>query len=203
MDYAAVAGSIVLGIPGVRACLVVSADGLPLAVHPPAEEEAAIALWTRLSALGEISRGFVTVRTEVWAFVQGERYGALVLAERSVRPGQVLELADQALAEAAAAAVLAGGADRRTEAGSAAREPRSPSQRRFRLPLHREDRSPEHEPVAEALAADVLVSLDSSEVAGATMAAAGAAAQTLEPRVDEPEGIEETGARRRWQSARR
>jgi hypothetical protein len=173
VDYAAVAGSIVLGIPGVRACLVVSADGLPLAVHPPTEEEAATALWTRLSALGEISRGFVTVRTEVWAFVQGERYGALVLADRSVRPGQVLELADQALAEAAAAAevraampgtpmstAIVPGSDRRIDTVPAPREPRSPTQRRFRVPLHREERPGEPEPVTLGLPAEVVAIAD-------------------------------------------
>lgn len=148
MDYAAVAGSVVLGNPGVRACLVLSPDGLPLAVHPANEEEAAVAVWSRLSALGQVSRGFVTVRSEVWAFVQGERYGALVLADRTVRPGQLLDLVDQVLAEAASASVVAGGADRRLE-GSAG-QPERVAARRFRMPLHPDEREPEVRPTTPA-----------------------------------------------------
>lgn len=120
-----------------------SPDGLPLAVYPPGEEEAAAAVWSRLVALGPVSRGFVTVRSEVWAFVQGERYGALVLADRSVRPGQVLELVDQVLAEASAAAVIAGGADRRLDSGQRDARERANAGRRFNAPLHPDERQPE------------------------------------------------------------
>jgi hypothetical protein len=124
-----------------------SPDGLPLAVHPAAEEDAVVAVWSRLAALGQVSRGFVTVRSEVWAFVQGERYGALVLADRTVRPGQVLEMVDQVLAEAASAAVLAGGADRRLEGAAGQRE--RTAARRFRMPLHPDERETDVQPIAD------------------------------------------------------
>jgi hypothetical protein len=124
-----------------------SPDGLPLAVHPAAEEDAVVAVWSRLAALGQVSRGFVTVRSEVWAFVQGERYGALVLADRTVRPGQVLEMVDQVLAEAASAAVLAGGADRRLEGAAGQRE--RTAARRFRMPLHPDERESDVQPIGD------------------------------------------------------
>ena len=174
MDYAAVAGSVVLGTPGVRACLVVSADGLALAAYPAAEEADAAEVWARLSSLGQVTRGFVTMRSEVWAFVQGERFGALVLADRTVRPGQVLDLVDQVLAEAAAAAVISGGADRRIDAGAqrdqrdwaAGAGPGPVPGRKLRSPLHRGDRPSEPEPDPEAalepVAAAIVVELDAT-----------------------------------------
>jgi hypothetical protein len=131
----------------------VSADGLPLAAYPPGEEAGATEVWARLSSLGQVARGFVTMRSEVWAFVQAERYGALVLADRTVRPGQVLELVDQVLAQAASAAVISGGVDRRSEtaegSGSAGQRDqrdqreRGAAVRGLRTPLHREEREPE------------------------------------------------------------
>jgi hypothetical protein len=130
-----------------------STDGSPLAAYPPGEEAGATAIWARLSSLGPVTRGFVTMRSEVWAFVQGERYAALVLADRTVRPGQVLELVDQVLAEAAAASVLAGG-DRRFDGATGQRE-RSAA-RRFRVPLHPDERESEAPPaqVLEPVTAD-------------------------------------------------
>jgi hypothetical protein len=180
VNYAAVAGSVVLGTPGVRACLVLSPDGLPLAAHPQGEEAAATAVWSRLSALGPVSRGFVTVRSEVWAFVQGERHGVLVLADRTVRPGQLLELVDQVLAEAAAAAVIAGGLDRRQDDSSsgsgAQRDARGERVRRFSTPLHREGHQPEADPASPDVVLPIPEHVGAGSAPEATEAAAAAPA---------------------------
>ena len=173
MDYAAVAGSVVLGVPGVRACLVLSQDGLPLAAYPEAEEAAVAALWSRLASVGPVTRGFLTVRSEVWAFVQGERHGAMVVADRAVRPGQMLDVLDGVLAQAAAAEVLAG-ADRRDAAGVGRGDPRGAA-RRFSTPLHRDGRAPEQDAEPAPVTADVVVSLEEAPAAPATTTAASPA----------------------------
>jgi hypothetical protein len=135
---------------------VLSQDGLPLAAYPEAEEAAIAALWSRLASVGPVTRGFLTVRSEVWAFVQGERHGAMVVADRAVRPGQMLDVLDGVLAQAAAAEVLAG-SDR---LGVGRGDPRAPAARRFSTPLHRDGRPAEHDDEAVPVAADVVVSLD-------------------------------------------
>ncbi len=200
MDYAAVAGSIVLGTAGVRACLVLSQDGLPLAAYPAAEEAAAAAVWSRLATVGPISRGFLTMQSEVWAFVQGERYGALIVADRSVRPGQVMEFAEQALAEAAAAAVLAG-SDRRSEAAGLGRpDLRDRGVAGRRIPtLHRDVRPSDREP--DSAPAEIVVSLEQgflTATAGASEPArdgvAAEAGVTGSPPSDPADGTQVTAA---------
>ena len=82
-DYAAVAGSAVLGTSGVRVCLLVSGDGLPLGAYPATDERRAASAWSRLSALGRVARGFVTVDDEMWAFDQNEQDGEQNEAEQN------------------------------------------------------------------------------------------------------------------------
>jgi hypothetical protein len=149
---------------------VLSQDGLPLAAYPEAEEVAIAALWSRLASVGPVTRGFLTVRSEVWAFVQGERHGAMVVADRAVRPGQMLDVLDGVLAQAAAAEVLAG-SDR---LGVGRGDPRAPAARRFSTPLHREGRPADHEDEPLPVTADVVVSLDeAAAVAGAAQGVPG------------------------------
>jgi hypothetical protein len=152
------ADSIVLGIPGVRSCLVVSADGLPLAIHPASEgaEAELTKVWSRLASLGPLRRGFVTMgSSEVWAFVQTERHGVLLLADAEARGGPLLEAVDQILVAAEAEQPV--GSERAVrlerrpggEAGGAreSRE-RGASGRRFRMPLHRDPRARPERPAA-------------------------------------------------------
>jgi hypothetical protein len=134
---------------------VLSEDGLPLAAYPATDGAAAADVWSRLATLGPATRGFLTFRSEVWAFMQGERYGALILADRSVRPGQLLELVERVLAEAATAAALGGGP------GRADPRDRGAPARRFSAPLHREPRQADR---TDAAAAEVVVSLDGASL---------------------------------------
>ena len=143
-EFAALVGSIGVGVPGVHACLLVSSDDLALATHPPAEEERALAVWLRLAALGDLDRGFVVVGDETWAFFREGGYGALAIAGTNVRPGVLLDRLEQVVAAAVdirerREALTGPGAGLPGMAREAAR---AGGTRRFRLPLHREQAMP-------------------------------------------------------------
>src|SRR5262245_52614994 len=97
LDFAALAGSLAVGVPGVRACLFVSGDGLALASHPASEEAAALAAWGRLNELGPLERGFVAMEHENVVFARRAGYTGLVLTDSAVRPGILLDRLEQAL----------------------------------------------------------------------------------------------------------
>jgi hypothetical protein len=97
VDFAALAMAVVSGVPDVRACLVVSRDGLTLGAHPASEEEKALRVWSRMAALGEVERGFVALRDEVWAFCRRGPYAALATGHPSARAGVLLDALDQML----------------------------------------------------------------------------------------------------------
>jgi hypothetical protein len=100
VDFAALAMAVVSGVPDVRACLVVSRDGLALGAYPASEEEKALTVWSRMAALGEVERGFVALRDEVWAFCRRGPYAALATAHPSVRAGVLLDSMEQMLLSA-------------------------------------------------------------------------------------------------------
>jgi hypothetical protein len=135
VDFAALARSI-RAVPGVRVCLVVSRDGLALAVAPEELENEAIAASGRLAALGDVEKGFVSMGGEQWVFSRRGPYGALAVCDPTARPGVILAELDQVL--------LAADEDRvrgREEIRTA--PPSRPAQQdpaqaaRFRAPLHR------------------------------------------------------------------
>jgi hypothetical protein len=97
VDFAALAMAVVSGVADVRACLVVSRDGLALGAYPPSEEEKALTVWSRMAALGDVERGFVGMRDEVWAFSRRGPYSALATGHPSARAGIVLDALDQLL----------------------------------------------------------------------------------------------------------
>jgi hypothetical protein len=97
-DFAALAGKVIGNVSGVRACLFISNDGLPLGAHPAADERRALGIWARMSGVGNVARGFLAVDNEIWAFSGGPHFGVLVVAEASARPGMVLDGIDQVLA---------------------------------------------------------------------------------------------------------
>ena len=106
VDFAALALAVVSGVPDVRACLVVSSrDGLALGAHPASEEEKALAVWSRVAALGEVERGFVVLRDEAWAFCRRGPYAALATGHPSTRAGVVLDALEQMLLAAEEARV--------------------------------------------------------------------------------------------------
>jgi hypothetical protein len=105
VDFAALAMAVVSGVPDVRACLVVSRDGLALGAYPASEEEKALTVWSRMAALGEVERGFVALRDEVWAFCRRGPYAALASGHPSARVGVLLDGLDQMLLAAEEARV--------------------------------------------------------------------------------------------------
>lgn len=140
VDFAALAKAVVSGVPDVRACLIVSRDGLGLGAHPASEEEKALAVWSRVAALGDVERGFVALRDEVWAFCRRGPYTALATAHPSARAGLVIDRLDQMLLAAEEARV-------RKEAFRPAPEREAttaiPEGRGPRTPLHRETKTEE------------------------------------------------------------
>ena len=141
LDFTALAGSLAVGVPGVRACLFVSGDGLALASHPATEETAALAAWARLNELGPLERGFVAMEHENWVFSRRAGYTGLVITDPAVRPGVLLDRLEQALQLAEESRSRHEGMSRVPGvvpmAASAAKEPSRPT-RRIRLPVHRE-----------------------------------------------------------------
>lgn len=97
VDFAALAKAVVSGVPDVRTCLIVSRDGLALGACPASEEEKALAVWSRVASLGEVERGFVALRDEVWAFCRRGPYTALATGSPSSRPGLIMDRLEQML----------------------------------------------------------------------------------------------------------
>jgi hypothetical protein len=95
VDFAALTAAVGAGLPEVRACLIVSRDGLALGSFPPAEEAAAMDRWVRLVSLGDVNRGFAVVGEECWIFCSRGPYSILAVAKASARPGIILERLDQ------------------------------------------------------------------------------------------------------------
>jgi hypothetical protein len=157
VDFAALAGTI-SSVPGVRAALLLSREGLALAVAPEAEEGRLMSMWARLAGLGDVERGFVNVDGGMWVFARRGPYVAMALADGTARPGVVLAEIEQSL--------LAAEEDRhrdRAEIRSAQPKPASdpvPSGR-FRAMLHRD------RPVAPAEADQVRQAVEGSEHEGA------------------------------------
>src|SRR5918996_1568134 len=91
MDFGALASRMSAGLEGVRACLIVSGDGLALGAHPDGAENRAKDVWDRLSAVGDPQRGFFNVGAELWVVARRGWYAALLIASPSVRPGIALD----------------------------------------------------------------------------------------------------------------
>src|SRR5438093_5934360 len=153
VDFAALARSMA-AVPGARACLVVSREGLPLAAVQEALEADATAALNRLAALGEVEKGFVAMGSDMWVFARRGPYSALVLAEPSARPGVILTQLEQALLAADEDRVR-GREEMRAASRQASGESGAPA--RFRAPLHRTPAAqpppPEAEPAPASTAA--------------------------------------------------
>lgn len=98
IDFTELTQAVVSGAPDVHSCLIVSLrEGLVLGAFPPTEEDRALDVWTRITALGEINRGFIAVRDELWVFCRRGPYAALATALVTARPGVVLDRLEQML----------------------------------------------------------------------------------------------------------
>jgi hypothetical protein len=95
IDFGALTHAVVAGVPDVRSCLMVSRDGLALGASPAAEEDRTLEVWTRIGALGDVERGFITVRDEIWVFCRRGTYGAVATASPTARPGLILDHLEQ------------------------------------------------------------------------------------------------------------
>lgn len=100
IDFAALTQAVVAGLSDVRSCLMVSRDGLALGASPATEEGRTLEVWTRIAALGDVERGFVTIRDEVWVFCRRGAYGALATAPSTARPGIILDSLEQIVLKA-------------------------------------------------------------------------------------------------------
>jgi hypothetical protein len=131
VDFAALAQAVVGGLAGVRACLVVSRDGLVLGGHPPNKESRTLEIWGRITGLGDVERGFAVVGDELWCLCRRGPYSALATADRTARPGIILDKLERTLVVAEEDRVRG---DPHRQAAET--EPAPP--RRLRTSLHRE-----------------------------------------------------------------
>jgi hypothetical protein len=145
LDFAALTNAVVAGVRDVRACLLVSREGLALAASPATEEARALTVWDRIAGLGEVDRGFIAARDEHWVFARRGAYVGVAIAGPGARPGVVLDGLDQMLLAAEEA---------RTRR-DVVRDPTRPAERESpeavrgpRTPLHRETKPPVEAPVA-------------------------------------------------------
>jgi len=134
LDFAALVHAFVAGVADVRACLIVSRDGLALGASPADEEEKALAAWSQIAALGEVDRGFVGLRDEQWVFCRRGPYAALVKASPSARAGLILDRLDEMLLVAEEVRL------KKESFRSVEREPTLETPRGPRTSLHREPR---------------------------------------------------------------
>jgi len=134
VDFGALTQAVVAGLPDVRSCLIVSRDGLALGASPAAEEGRTLEVWTRIAMLGDVERGFVTVRDEVWVFCRRSAYGAIATASSTARPGLILDHLEQMVLMAEEARVRKEGFREVTDREVATADP----SRGMRTPLHRD-----------------------------------------------------------------
>ena len=91
MDFNDLAARMSGGVAGVRACLILSKDGLSLGVHPADAEPRARHAWDALQRIGDPQRGFVDMGTEIWVVATGGAYGAAMVATPEAKPGLLLD----------------------------------------------------------------------------------------------------------------
>jgi hypothetical protein len=132
-DFAALTEAVVAGLSDVRSCVMVSRDGLALGAYPANEEGRTLDVWTRLTALGDVERGFVTVRDETWVFCRRGAYGAVATAASTARPGVILDSLEQMVLAAEEARVRKEGLRPTAERSAPVDTPRG-----MRTPLHKE-----------------------------------------------------------------
>jgi hypothetical protein len=151
IDFAALTQAVVAGLADVRSCLMVSRDGLALGASPAIEEGRTLDVWTRISALGEVERGFVTVRDEVWVFCRRGAYGAVAIGTATARPGPILDSLEQMALRAEESRVRKEGFRPAERESSTADTPRGP-----RTTLHR-DRAPTSSPESSGKLPDTAI----------------------------------------------
>ena len=128
-EFGDLAARMSAGVAGVRACLILSRDGLSLGAHPADGEAGARKAWDALQRIGDPQRGFVDMGEEIWVVSARGAYAAVILGSPEAKPGVLL---DRMEAELAAADVARVSED--------SQEGRSEPKKRPRSPLHPEPR---------------------------------------------------------------
>jgi hypothetical protein len=143
MDFGALAARLAVSIDDVRACLLMSRDGVTLGVYPADREAATREVWERLLTIGQPERGFLVVGDELWIVARRGPYVGIVVASVLATPGFLLDRLELTLRFAE---------EVRAHEGSAQVGPRTEATRRPRTPLDREI-LPEPAPAPEEVAA--------------------------------------------------
>ena len=95
-DFNAIA-SRVAALDELRACIILSRDGLVLGVFPPQAEAEIRPAWIRVASLGDPDRGFIEFPSETWVFIRRGPYSAFAVGLAGARPGVMLDHLEQAL----------------------------------------------------------------------------------------------------------
>jgi hypothetical protein len=176
IDFTGLAARAVAGLHEVRACLLVSRDGLTLAAVPEGGEDLARRALDRLDTVGRPERGFLVIGDEVWVVSRRGPYLGIIVAAASARAGLLLDRLESTLRAAEEA---------RLHAGSAGPgRPEIP--RRPRTPLHRDRSEMKPNPLFEEVAR--VVSVPEKETQRSEPSVGEAAATTAWPRtIREPD----------------
>jgi hypothetical protein len=122
------------GLDGVRACLVLSADGLTLGSYPADGEDLGREVWDRFEQIAAPHRGFLDLGEEVWVIARRGPYTAVLVSAVALRPGLLLDRVE---------ALLRAAEETRVRDAQAA--PPSPPEKRRPRP-HRERQAGSEEP---------------------------------------------------------
>ena len=90
-DFTDLAARMSAGVAGVRACLILSRDGLSLGAHPADGEARGRQAWELLQRIGDPQRGFIDMGTEIWVVATGAAYAAVMVATPEAKPGILLD----------------------------------------------------------------------------------------------------------------
>lgn len=91
MDFSTLAARMSAGLDGVRACLILSSDGLSLGAYPESGEQRAREVWDHLQEIGDPQRGFVDIGEEIWVLVRRGPYAGVLITAPAVRPGLAID----------------------------------------------------------------------------------------------------------------
>jgi hypothetical protein len=99
-EFGELAARMSASVAGVRACLILSRDGLSLGAHPADGEAKARRAWDALQQIGDPQRGFVDMGEEIWVVSARGAYAAIVVGSPEAKPGVLLDRMEAELAAA-------------------------------------------------------------------------------------------------------
>jgi len=90
-DLGELAARMCAGLDGVRACLLLSPDGLTLGAYPSNGERLGREVWDKLEQSAAPQRGFLDLGDEVWVIAKRGPYTAVLVSAPALRPGLLLD----------------------------------------------------------------------------------------------------------------